>query len=167
MRGATLDLVDVFPDRGVSVEEWLGLLGARKGPAQSGGADAVRLCLCMGEKNLEGKSATRVATRFLDPLEQVFLKVVAQAASAPDRKAADKLQKLATRIGAALDNEDVRAAAKELYKLPGEVQDLPGMIVVARMAAPFTPFIAERIYRHIRPKGPVSVHLTRWPFSEY
>jgi hypothetical protein len=70
-------------------------------------------------------------------------------------------------MATALDNEDVKTATKELFKLPGEVQDLPGMVVVARLAAPFTPFIAERIYRHIRPKGPVSVHLTRWPFKEY
>lgn len=167
MRGDSFELQDVYPDRGVSVEEWLGLLGARKGPAQPGGADAVRICLCAGEKKLEGKPAARRAARFLGPLEALFLKVIAQGEGPPDRKSAELLSKSAAKIGKALEEDDVKLAFREVSRVMGKVVDLPGLVVFVRLAAPFTPFITERIYRHIRPKGPVSVHLTRWPFSEY
>lgn len=167
MRGEGIELKDVFPDRGVSVEVWLGFLGARPGPVPAAGADAVRVCMCAGEKDLEGKSAVRTAERFLAPMEKAFRQVIAQGDDPPDRKLAEKLAKSAARIGKHLDAGNVQLAFKELSRVPGMATDLPALVVAARLAAPFTPFIAERIYRHVRPAGPVSVHLTRWPFSEY
>ena len=42
------------------------------------------------------------------------------------------------------------------------------MVNVAKMTAPFAPFVAERIYRELVPvKAPISVHLTDWPIKVY
>jgi isoleucyl-tRNA synthetase len=38
------------------------------------------------------------------------------------------------------------------------------LLTVSRLAAPFVPFVADKVYRALRPAGhPESVHLARWP----
>ena len=56
---------------------------------------------------------------------------------------------------------DKRAAYQTLHEC---------LVCVAQLTAPFTPFLAEELWqnlaRSLNPKGPVSVHLSRWPVHD-
>jgi len=56
------------------------------------------------------------------------------------------------------DDDDKKQAYETLYDV---------LVALSRIAAPFTPFIAEAVYRNLRTDGmPESVHLTDFPVAE-
>ncbi|GIW35566.1 isoleucine--tRNA ligase [Meiothermus sp.] len=113
-----------------------------------------------------------------------------------DRWLVARQQQLIERVTATLDVYDARGAGKELEQFVEELSNWyvrrnrrrfwknedaadresayatlwEALVVVAQMAAPFTPFVAEALWqnlvRSVLPEAPESVHLSDWPKAD-
>lgn len=110
-----------------------------------------------------------------------------------DRWLVARKQQLIERVTAAMDRYDARGAGKELEQFVEELSNWyvrrnrrrfwknddasdreaayatlwEALVVLAQLAAPFTPFVAETMWQNlmlsVEPKAPESVHLSDWP----
>src|SRR5690606_15841695 len=97
-------------------------------------------------------TATVRITQFVDALSNWYV-----------RRSRDRFWRAASSPGLTSDKDaDKRAAYETLWEC---------LVVLARVMAPFTPYMADAIYRNLVVSGgledePDSVHLTRWPEAD-